>query len=55
VNEVTNQTGNLGLGFNFWFQPNLGLRLQTLGKFGFEENTLLNNHIQHTAELVLKF
>ncbi len=55
VDDVTNQTGNLGLGLNFWFQPNLGLRLQTLGKFGFEQDTLLNNHIQHTAELVLKF
>ena len=55
VNEVTNQTGNLGYGLNFWFKPNLGLRLQTLAKFGFEDNTLLNNHLQHSAELVLKF
>jgi hypothetical protein len=55
VDDVTNQSGNLGLGFNFWFQPNLGLRLQTVGKYGFEQETLLNNHIQHSAELVLKF
>lgn len=55
VDNVTNQSGNFGLGFNFWLQPNVGLRLQTLGKFGFEQNTLLNNHIQHTAELIFKF
>jgi hypothetical protein len=53
--DITNQTGNLGLGFNFWFKPNLGLRLQSVGKYGFEQETLLNNHIQHSAELVLKF
>lgn len=55
VDNFTNQSGNFGLGFNFWLQPNVGLRLQTLGKFGFEIDTLLNNHIQHTAELIFKF
>ncbi len=55
VDDVTNQSGNFGLGLNFWFQPNFGLRLQTLGKYGFEQKTLLNNHIQHTAELIFKF
>lgn len=55
VDNFTNQSGNFGMGFNFWLQPNVGLRLQTLGKFGFEQNTLLNNHIQHTAELIFKF
>ena len=55
VDAVTNQSGNFGLGLNFWFQPNLGLRIQSLGKYGFEQNTLLNNHIQHSAELILKF
>lgn len=55
VDDVTNQSGNYGLGINFWIQPNLGLRIQTLGKYGFEQETLLNNHIQHTAELILKF
>ena len=55
VDDVTNQSGNFGLGLNFWVQPNLGLRIQTVGKYGFEQNTLLNNHIQHSAELILKF
>jgi hypothetical protein len=55
VDSVTNQTSNFGLGFNFWFQPNLGFRLQTVGKFGFDQKSLLNNHIQHSAELIFKF
>ena len=55
VDDVTNQTGNFGLGLNFWLQPNLGLRLQSVGKYGFDQNVLLNNNIQHSAELILKF
>jgi hypothetical protein len=55
VGDNANQTSNYGLGFNLWFNPNFGLRLQSIGKYGFVQNTLLNNHIQHSAELVLKF
>lgn len=55
VGDNTNQTPNLGLGLNLWFNSNVGLRLQTLGKYGVIQNTLINNHIQHSAELVLKF
>ncbi|MSP85672.1 MAG: hypothetical protein EXR18_07615 [Flavobacteriaceae bacterium] len=55
VGDNENQSSNLGLGFNLWLNSNVGLRLQTLGKYGFTQNTLLNNHIQHSAELVLKF
>lgn len=55
VGEVTNHTPNYGFGFNLWFNPNFGLRLQTLGKYGINQYTLMNNHIQHSAELVLKF
>ena len=55
VGENANQTSNLGLGFNLWLNSNVGFRLQTIGKFGFIQNTLLNNHIQHSAELVMKF
>jgi len=53
--DVTNQSSNIGLGFNLWFNGNFGLRLQTLGKYGFTQKTLINNHIQHSAELVFKF
>lgn len=55
VDDFVNQTANYGLGLNFWIQPNLGFRLQTMGKQGFEQQTLLNNHIQHSAELIFKF
>jgi hypothetical protein len=55
VDSTSNQTSNFGLGLNYWIKPNIGLRLQTLGKYGFTQNTLLNNHIQHSAELVFKF
>lgn len=55
VDDAANQTSNFGLGFNYWFKPNFGLRMQTMGKYGFTQNTLLNNHIQHSAELVFKF
>ncbi len=55
VGDNTNQTPNYGLGLNFWFNKTIGLRFQTLGKYGIIQKTLMNNHIQHSAELVLKF
>jgi hypothetical protein len=55
VGDNTNQTPNYGLGLNLWFNSTIGLRLQTIGKYGIIQRTLLNNHIQHSAELVLKF
>ena len=50
-----NQTGNFGLGLNVWFLPNLGLRIQTLGKQAFRQELLNNNHTQHSAEMIFKF
>ena len=55
VGEITNRTPNYGFGLNLWINPSFGLRLQTVGKYGIIQNTLMNNHIQHSAELVLKF
>lgn len=55
VGDNTNQTPNYGLGLNLWFNKTIGLRFQTLGKYGIIQKTLLNNHIQHSAELVIKF
>ncbi|ESU27274.1 hypothetical protein FLJC2902T_19770 [Flavobacterium limnosediminis JC2902] len=55
VDGQNNQSGNVGMAFDFWFQPALGLRLQTLGKFAFEEETLGNNHLQHSLEFIVKF
>ena len=55
VDGKNNQSANVGMAFDFWFNPSLGLRLQTLGKFAFEQKTLANNHVQHSAELLVKF
>lgn len=53
--DVSNQSGNVGLGFAFWIQTGLGLRLQTIGKFAVDQEPTVNNHIQHSLELVFKF
>jgi hypothetical protein len=55
VGDNTGQSSNLGLGFNFWFNPNIGVRMQSQGKFSFNQIINLNNHIQHSAEIVFKF
>ncbi len=47
-------TANVGLSIQYWFKTNVGLRLQTLGKFGFDQQNPLNNHIQHTAALIVR-
>jgi len=46
---------DIGFGFNFWFFKDFGLRLQTLGKFAFKDQTYLNNYLQHTAEVIYRF
>lgn len=46
---------DFGLGFNFWFLRDFGLRLQTLGKFGFKDQEYLYNYMQHTAEIIYRF
>lgn len=48
-------TFNFGLGFNFWIIKDVGIRLRTLGKFGFNDNPFLKNYIQHTAEFIVRF
>ena len=55
VGDNSNQSSNFGLGFNMWLNSNVGFRIQSMGKYGFVQNTLLNNHLQHSAELVFKF
>ena len=54
-NKLNNQSGNMGIGLAYWFQPNLGIRIQTVGKYAFDKDQILNNHIQHSAEIVLRF
>ena len=53
--DKTNLSANLGGGVLYWFNPKLGVRLRSLGKFAFnaDENLNTNNHFQHNLELVL--
>jgi outer membrane protein OmpA-like peptidoglycan-associated protein len=53
VDEVGAGTVNGTLGFNFWFNENIGLTLQTSYKHAFED--YLSTHFQHTAGLSIKF
>lgn len=54
VFEKFSGSANVGLSLQYWFKTNVGLRLQTIGKFGFEDDSILNNHIQHTAALIVR-
>lgn len=55
ADNKTNQSGNVGLGLAFWMGKGVGLRFQTLGKFASNQEQTVNNHIQHSLELVFKF
>ena len=55
ADSVYNGTGNYGLGLSYWLQPNIGLRVQSIGKYAFEVQPINNNHMQHSAELIIKF
>jgi hypothetical protein len=46
---------NTGLALDFWFNKSVGLRMQTMGKFAVDNKELFNNHIKHSAELIVKF
>ncbi len=48
-------TFNFGLGFNLWFNENIGLNFQSVGKHVFNDFYLENNHLQHSVGLVIKF
>ena len=49
-----NQVMNTGLALDFWFNKSVGLRMQTMGKFAVDNKELFNNHIKHSAELIVK-
>ncbi|MEZ4787901.1 MAG: hypothetical protein R2790_08500 [Flavobacterium haoranii] len=55
VDKKGNQSFNVGLALDFWVTSSVGLRLHTLGKFAANEDLLGNNHLQHAAELLVKF
>ena len=44
---------NTGVGFNTWFNDNLGLNFQTGSKFGFADDVV--SHIQTSVGVVIKF
>ena len=48
-------TFNGGLGFNLWFNENVGLNFQSTAKHVFSDFLLKDNHLQHSAGLVIKF
>lgn len=48
-----NQSFNTGLSLGYQVTEAYGLRFQSVGKFAAEKNTLGNNMIQHSIELVI--
>ena len=47
---------DFGLGFNLWLVQDVGIRLQSMGKFAFNDNSkYLNNYIQHSVQLIYRF
>jgi len=50
---VNTGTYNLGLGFNFWFTDNIGLSLESMGKWS--GIRVASNHSQHAIGMVYKF
>lgn len=55
VGSTERTTLNAGLGFNTWFNDNLGLNFNALGKFDASGNEEGNNHAQYAIALVYKF
>jgi hypothetical protein len=57
VESFNTGTFNAGLGVQFWFTEakNIGIRLQTVGKWGFTDWIYLKNYIQNSAEVIYRF
>jgi OOP family OmpA-OmpF porin len=53
VDEIGAGTLNGTLGFNLWFNENIGLTIQSSYKHAFED--YLSTHFQHTAGISIKF
>jgi len=54
--EANAVTFDIGIGVNFWVIENVGIKLQTLGKFGFKhKDQFLKNYIQHSVEVIYRF
>jgi hypothetical protein len=53
IDEIGAGTLNATLGFNVWFNENIGLTVQTAYKHAFED--YLQTHFQHTVGISIKF
>lgn len=53
IGDIGRTTGNVGFGFNTWFNDNWGLNFNTMGKWGIEEGS--TKQVQHTAAVVYRF
>ncbi|MEJ1222340.1 OmpA family protein [Sediminicola sp. 1XM1-17] len=53
IGNVGRTTGNVGFGFNTWFNDTWGLNFNTMGKWGIEEGS--TKQIQHAASVVYRF
>jgi hypothetical protein len=51
TDSTPNQSVNTGLSIGYQINKIYGIRVQTLGKFASEQNTVGNNMIQHSLEL----
>ncbi len=52
TNNTPNNSVNTGLSIGYQINKTYGIRFQTLGKFASEQQTVGNNMIQHSVELV---
>ena len=48
-----NQTINAGIALDFWLNKAVALRLETQGKFAFDQEQVGNDHIVHTVSIIL--
>ncbi|MCU0321944.1 MAG: hypothetical protein MUE72_05965 [Chitinophagaceae bacterium] len=55
VDGTPNQTFNTGLALDFWLSENVALRLETQGRFAFEDTKVANNHIVHSISFIVPF
>tara|TARA_R110002051_G_scaffold145738_1_gene218639 strand:- start:212 stop:1381 length:1170 start_codon:yes stop_codon:yes gene_type:complete len=53
IGDIGRTTGNVGFGFNTWFNDTWGLNFNTMGKWGIEEGS--TKQVQHTAAVVYRF
>ena len=55
IDNTVNGSFNTGLGFNFWFSDNWGVRLQSVGKFSFNHGVdNHSNHFQHSVSAIIR-